>query len=126
MLRSASRPMQPKERRRIMTLYLSHQDTVDMNLRMKEVVPAFEQAYRIIGEGASTTQARVRLVHPPLTEGKGTGRPWLRDLRILPAMVPGIGTACRLGGTARGHGSGVLLVYWDFETMELRCIISDE
>src|SRR5581483_11075947 len=28
--------------------------------------------------------------------------------------------------TARGHGGGVLLVYWDYETMALRCIISDE
>jgi ornithine cyclodeaminase/alanine dehydrogenase-like protein (mu-crystallin family) len=109
-----------------MTLYLSHQDTVDMDIRMKDVVPVFERAYRIIAEGAAATQARVRLVHPPLKEGRGKGRPWDRDLRILPAMLPGMGTAVRLGGTARGHGNGVLLVYWDFETMQVRCIISDE
>jgi ornithine cyclodeaminase len=108
-----------------MVRYLSYHDTVQLDLRMADVAPMFEEAYRRIGEGTSTTQARVRLVHPPLTEGMGTGRPWDRDLRILPAMVPGMGTACRLGGTARGHGSGVLLVYWDFETMELRAIISD-
>ena len=108
-----------------MVRYLSYDDTVRLDLRMADVAPVFEEAYRRIGEGTSTTQARVRLVHPPLTEGLGTGRPWDRDLRILPAMVPGMGTACRLGGTARGHGSGVLLVYWDFETMELRAVISD-
>jgi ornithine cyclodeaminase/alanine dehydrogenase-like protein (mu-crystallin family) len=108
-----------------MVRYLSLDDTMRMDLRMADVAPVFEEAYRRIGEGTSTTQARVRLVHPPLTEGMGTGRPWDRDLRILPAMVPGMGTACRLGGTARGYGSGVLLIYWDFETMELRAIISD-
>ena len=108
-----------------MVRYLSYDDTVRMDLRMADVAPFFEEAYRRIGEGTSTTQARVRLVHPPLTEGMGTGRPWDRDLRILPAMVPGMGTACRLGGSARGRGSGVLLVYWDFETMELRAVISD-
>jgi ornithine cyclodeaminase/alanine dehydrogenase-like protein (mu-crystallin family) len=108
-----------------MVRYLSYGDTVRMDLRMADVAPVFEEAYRRIGEGTATTQARVRLVHPPLTEGMGTGRPWDRDLRILPAMVPGMGTACRLGGTARGHGSGVLLIYWDFETMELKAIISD-
>jgi ornithine cyclodeaminase/alanine dehydrogenase-like protein (mu-crystallin family) len=96
-----------------------------MDLRMKDVVPVFEEIYRVIGEGASTTQHRVRLVHPPLREGMGTGRPWDRDLRILPAIVPGMGTACRLGATARGHGGGVLLIYWDYETMALQCVISD-
>jgi ornithine cyclodeaminase/alanine dehydrogenase-like protein (mu-crystallin family) len=106
-------------------LYLSHEDTVKMDLRMDDVVPAFEEAYRIVGEGVAATQWRVRLVHPPLTEGMGTGRPWDRDLRILPAIVPGLGTACRLGATARGHGGGVLLVYWDYETMALQCVISD-
>ena len=105
--------------------YVSYDDTVKMDLRMADVVPAFEDIYRVIGEGASTTQHRVRLVHPPLLEGMGTGRPWDRDLRILPAIVPGMGTACRLGATARGHGSGVLLVYWDYETMALQCVISD-
>jgi ornithine cyclodeaminase/alanine dehydrogenase-like protein (mu-crystallin family) len=105
--------------------YLSEEDTVRLDLRMKDVVPAFEEAYRVVASGVATTQWRVRLVHPPLHEGMGTGRPWQRDLRILPAMVPGLGTACRLGGTARGYGSGVLLAYWDFETMALRCIISD-
>jgi len=108
-----------------MVRYLSYDDTMRMDLRMADVAPPFEEAYRRIGEGTSTTQARVRLVHPPLTEGMGTGRPWDRDLRILPAMVPGMGTACRLGGTARGYGSGVLLIYWDFETMELLAVISD-
>jgi len=106
--------------------YLSYDDTVKMDLRMRDVVPMFEEAYRRIGEGTSTTQARVRLAHPPLTEGMGKGRPWERDLRILPAMVPGMGTACRLGGSARSRGSGVLLVYWDFETMALRAVISDQ
>ncbi len=108
-----------------MVRYLSEDDTIRMDLRMADVAPHFEEAYRRMGEGIATTQARVRLVHPPLIEGMGTGRPWDRDLRILPAMVPGMGTACRLGGTARGHGSGVLLIYWDFETMELRAVISD-
>lgn len=106
--------------------YLSYDDTVRMDIRMADVVPVFEQAYRIIGQGVATVEHRVRLVHPPLKEGLGTGRPWDRDLRILPAIVPGMGTACRLGATARGHsGGGVLLVYWDYETMALRCVISD-
>lgn len=108
-----------------MVRYLSYEDTVKIDLRMKEVVPAFEEAYRLVAEGTSTTPTRLRLVHPPLTEGMGTGRPWERDLRVTPAMVPGLGAVCRLGATARGHGGGVLLIYWDFETMALQAIISD-
>ncbi|MBM2809886.1 MAG: Ornithine cyclodeaminase [Chloroflexi bacterium] len=108
-------------------LYLSYDDTVKMDLRMNDVVPAFEEAYRRLADGGATTQYRVRLVHPPLAEGTmGTGRPWQRDLRILPAILPGLGVACRLGATAHGYGSGVLLIYWDFETMAVKTVISDE
>ena len=108
-----------------MARYLSYEDTVKMDLRMKDVAPAFEEAYRRAAEGTSTAPMRLRLVHPPLTEGMGSGRPWERDLRVIPAMVPGLGIACRLGATARGHGGGVLLIYWDFETAALKAVISD-
>ena len=47
-----------------MVRYLSYDDTVRLDLRMADVAPVFEEAYRRIGEGTSTTQARVRLVHP--------------------------------------------------------------
>jgi ornithine cyclodeaminase/alanine dehydrogenase-like protein (mu-crystallin family) len=107
-------------------LYLSYDDTVKLGIRMKDVAPVFEEAYRILAEQDVRIQARVRLVYPPLKEGKGTGRPWTHDLRVLPAIIPGMGTACRLGATAHGAGGGgVILNYWDFETMSLQCVISD-
>jgi ornithine cyclodeaminase/alanine dehydrogenase-like protein (mu-crystallin family) len=36
-----------------------------------------------------------------------------------------MGAACRLGASSRGLGNSVLLAYWDFETMQLRAVISD-
>src|SRR5205809_784195 len=46
-----------------MVRYLSYDDTMRMDLRIADVAPPFEEAYRRIGEGTSTTQARVHLVH---------------------------------------------------------------
>jgi alanine dehydrogenase len=108
-----------------MVRYLTYEDTIRLDLRMKDLVPVLEEVYRRVGEGQAATHHRVHLVHPPVTEGAPAGRPWTRDLRILPAMVPGVGAACRLGATSRGLGSGVLMAYWDFETLQLRAIISD-
>ena len=106
--------------------YVSHQDTAQLDLRMKDVVPALDDAYRRVAEGTTTYPGRIRLVNPPLRQGAGAGRTWERDMRIIPAIVPGVGAACRLGTTAVGLGSGFLLAYWDFETMDLRCVISDQ
>jgi ornithine cyclodeaminase/alanine dehydrogenase-like protein (mu-crystallin family) len=48
-------------------------------------------------------------------------------MRILPAIIPGIGAGMRIGATkgrALGRG-GYLIVLFDFNTMELKAIISD-
>ena len=106
-------------------LYLSHEDTEKLDIRMKDVAPVFEELYRVLADGQAVFPGACGwYIHPfrraVARVGPGSGtcaccRRWYR-----------LGTACRLGGTARGHGSGVALMYWDFETMALKCIISDQ
>lgn len=107
-------------------LYLSQADTERLDLRMTEVVPAIEEAFRKVGSGQSVVAPRTRLLHPPLAkDSMGRGRPWLRDLRIIPGAIEGIGYGVRLGASLRRQGGGVMLVLFDWDTMELKALISD-
>jgi alanine dehydrogenase len=107
-------------------LYLSLADTERLDLRMAEVVPFIEEAFRLAGQGKAIVAPRTRLVHPPLPEGSaGQGRPWVRDLRIIPGGLEGIGFGVRLGGSVRHQGGGVGLALFDWQTMAFKALISD-
>lgn len=107
-------------------LYLSYADTERLDIRMTDVVPAIEDAFRRAGHGQAVVAPRVRVLHPPLkTDSMGEGRPWVRDLRIIPGAIEEVGYGVRLGASKRRQGGGVLLVLFDWETMELKALISD-
>lgn len=108
--------------------YVSEADTLAMDLRMEEVVPFVARIFREeAAEGRAVAHPRVRLVHPPLPEGStGSGRPWERDLRVLPGFIEGIGYGVRLGASRSSRrGGGVILSLFDWESMELKALISD-
>ena len=93
---------------------------------MADVVPAIEEAFRRVGNGQAIVAPRVRVVHPPLEKNSmGKGRPWVRDLRIIPGAVEGIGYGVRLGTSLRRQAGGTILVLFDWEKMELAALISD-
>lgn len=93
---------------------------------MTDVVPAIEEAFRLVGNGQAVVAPRVRVVHPPLEKNTmGKGRPWVRDLRIIPGAIEGIGYGVRLGTSLRRRAGGVILVLFDWQTMELAALISD-
>lgn len=107
-------------------LYLSYADTQRLDIRMTDVVPAIEEAFRRVGEGKSVVAPRTRVLHPPLQkDSMGKGRPWTRDLRIIPGAIEELGYGVRLGASLRRQGGGVLLVLFDWDTMELKALISD-
>lgn len=107
-------------------LYLSYADTEKLDIRMTDVVPAIEDAFRRVGNGQSVVAPRTRVLHPPLEKNSmGKGRPWTRDLRIIPGAIEEIGYGVRLGASLRRQGGGVLLVLFDWDTMELKALISD-
>ena len=107
-------------------LYLSQADTEKLDIRMTDVVPAIEDAFRRVGNGQAVVAPRVRVLHPPLQKhSMGQGRPWVRDLRIIPGAIEDVGYGVRLGASLRRQGGGVLLVLFDWDTMELKALISD-
>jgi ornithine cyclodeaminase len=107
-------------------LYLSLADTERLDLRMVEVVPAIEEAFRQVGLGRGIVAPRVRLVHPPLpAESSGQGRPWRRDLRIIPGAVEGLGYGIRIGGSLGQRAGGVMLLLFDWQSMAIQALISD-
>jgi ornithine cyclodeaminase/alanine dehydrogenase-like protein (mu-crystallin family) len=107
-------------------LYLSHADTQRLDIRMTDVVPAIEEAFRRVGNGQAVVAPRVRVLHPPLEKNStGKGRPWVRDLRIILGAVEEIGYGVRLGTSLRRQAGGVILVLFDWQTMELSALISD-
>ena len=109
-----------------MAVYISYEDTTKLDINMEELIDVFEDAHKRIGLGSAAYQSRVRLVYPPLS-GDGAGRRWEQNMRILPAILPGIGAGLRIGATRgrEGRRGGYLIVLFDFETMELKAIISD-
>ncbi|MGH7824361.1 MAG: ornithine cyclodeaminase family protein [Candidatus Binatia bacterium] len=93
---------------------------------MADVVPVIEDVFRRVGQGQSVVAPRMRLVHPPLPAGsQGQGRPWRRDLRIIPGGIEGIGYGIRIGGSVHRQAGGVMLLLFDWETMQLKALISD-
>lgn len=106
--------------------YLSLADTERLDLRMTEVVPAIEETFRLVGRGRAVVVPRVRLVHPPLPEkSMGRGRPWTRDLRIIPGAIEEVGYGIRVGTSINRKAGGVMLLLFDWETMALKALISD-
>src|SRR5688572_20745779 len=106
--------------------YLSLSDTERLDIRMAELVPEVEEAFRLVGLGEAIVVPRVRLVHPSLPEGSmGLGRPWERDLRVITGALPGIGYGIRVGGSVRRKAGGVMLLFFDWETLRLKALISD-
>jgi len=107
-------------------LYLSHADTQRLDIRMTDAVPAIEEAFRRVGNGQAVVAPRVRVLHPPLEDNSmGKGRPWVRDLRIIPGAIEGIGYGVRLGASLRRQAGGVMLILFDWQTMEISALISD-
>lgn len=107
-------------------LYLSYADTQRLDIRMTDVIPAIEEVFRRVGNGQGVVAPRVRVLHPPMEKNSmGEGRPWVRDLRIIPGAIEEIGYGVRLGASLRRQGGGVLLVLFDWDTMELKALISD-
>jgi ornithine cyclodeaminase/alanine dehydrogenase-like protein (mu-crystallin family) len=107
-------------------LYISYADTERLDIRMTDVVPAIEAAFRRVGDGQAVVAPRVRLLHPPLDKNDmGKGRPWVRDLRIIPGAIEEIGYGVRLGASLQRQGGGAMLVLFDWDTMELKALISD-
>jgi ornithine cyclodeaminase/alanine dehydrogenase-like protein (mu-crystallin family) len=94
---------------------------------MTEVVPAIEEAFRLVGQGRAAVAPRVRLLYPPLPEGSmGEGRIWERDLRATLGAVEGIGYGARLGASRhRSMAGGVMLLLFDWDTLALKALISD-
>ncbi len=109
-----------------MALYLSYEDTTHLDIKIGEVIEVLEEAHKLLASHKGVYSPRVRLVYPPLS-GRGDGRPWKQNLRILPAIISGMGAGLRVGGTKsrERNGGGSLLVFFDFDTMELKAIISD-
>ncbi len=112
-----------------MALFVSYEDTLKLKLDMNELIELFEEAHRLLAQNKGTYGKRLRVVFPPVT-GLGTGRPWTHDMRILPAILPGIGSGLRVGTTKKGDKpgqgtGGCLLIFFDSETMEWKAAISD-
>jgi ornithine cyclodeaminase/alanine dehydrogenase-like protein (mu-crystallin family) len=112
--------------------YISLADTERLDIRMRDVVPVVEEAFRMVADRRHVVAKRLRLTHPPLPAGSaGEGRPWTRDVRIIPGGLEGIGFGVRVGTALREPGkdpegaSGVVLLLFDWDTMELRGAISD-
>ena len=107
-----------------MALYLSHQDTTRLEIDVEKLIQIFEETHTQLASGQGAYHPRVRLVYPPLS-GNGTGRPWKQNMRILPAIIAGIGAGLRIGGSSsrRVGSGGSLLVLFGVETMERKAII---
>lgn len=89
------------------------------------VIDVAEAAHKeyALGNFITPPQERVRLVYPPGADV----RPYAQDMRILPAMLPGLDIAgvrigCAVEGTGKGSSYTMLL---NFETMETLAIMED-
>lgn len=117
-----------------MPLYLTEDDVRTVvedadDVHLSGLVDEFESAFMAYARGEVVTPAteRVRLVYP-----KGaTVRPYDKDMRILPAMLPTLGSAgLRVGCTAeapdsRKLGSSSYTLLLDFESMSTLAIVED-
>lgn len=116
-----------KERRDIRLLREAHvAQLVERDPGLRGAVDALERGFHDYHQGVlglPERDERVRVVYPP----RSKVRPYARDMRILPAMVPGIDTAgLRLGCTSEIRGGGTsMTILMDFEKMGLLAFIED-
>jgi ornithine cyclodeaminase/alanine dehydrogenase-like protein (mu-crystallin family) len=117
----------PKEHRDVRLLREEHvARLVDVDPGLRGAVDALERGFRDYHAGnlgLPERDERVRVVYPPGYKQ----RPYPRDMRILPAMVPGIDAAgLRLGCTSEVRGGGTsMTILMDFEKMGLLALIED-
>jgi len=101
-------------------------ELVQLDPGLRGAVEALERGFHDYHTGAlglPERDERVRVVYPP---GHKI-RPYPKDMRILPAMVPSVGAAgLRLGCVAQGQRGGTsMTILMDFETLQLRALIED-
>ncbi|HZT08721.1 MAG TPA: Gfo/Idh/MocA family oxidoreductase [Chloroflexota bacterium] len=99
---------------------------LDADPGLRGAVEALERGFRDYHAGAlglPERDERVRVVYPP---GHKL-RPYPKDMRILPAMVPSVGAAgIRLGCVSEQRGGGVsMTILMDFERLGLLAFIED-
>ena len=116
-----------KEHRDIRLLRERHvAELVELDMGLQGAVDALERGFHDYHQGnlgLPERDERVRVVYPPGSKI----RPYPRDMRILPAMVPGIDAAgLRLGCTSEVRGGGTsMTILMDFEKMGLLAFIED-
>ena len=126
-----SDPLQPRPRRSSRDVRLLREEhvaeLVDRDPGLRSAVAALErgfQDYHAGNLGLPERDERVRVVYPP---GQKV-RPYEKDMRILPAMVPAINAAgVWLGcGSETGQGGGTsMTILMDFERLGLLAFIED-
>ncbi|MBM2810933.1 MAG: Ornithine cyclodeaminase [Chloroflexi bacterium] len=99
---------------------------IGMDPGLRAAVEALERGfldYHNGNLGLPERDERVRIVYPPGYKM----RPYPKEFRILPAMVPAINAAgMRLGSVTSDHGSGTsMTILMDFEEMRLLAFIED-
>src|SRR5438067_1547930 len=99
---------------------------VDLDPGLQGAVDALERGFHDYHDGnlgLPERDERVRVVYPPGSKV----RPYPRDMRILPAMVPAIDAAgLRLGCVSEVPGGGTsMTILMDFEKMGLLAFIED-
>lgn len=99
---------------------------LDLDPGLRSAVTGLESAfldYHAGRRGLPEGDERIRVVYPPGYKH----RPYPKDMRILPAMVPAVGAAgLRLGCVATdAHGGTTMTILMDFETLRLQALIED-
>jgi alanine dehydrogenase len=117
----------PVEPRDVLLLREHHvAQLIGMDPGLRSAVRALESGfidYHRGNLGLPERDERVRIVYPPGYKQ----RPYPKEFRILPAMVPAINAAgLRLGSVTSDHGSGTsMTILMDFEEMRLLALIED-
>jgi alanine dehydrogenase len=123
----SGRATRAREHREIKLLREQHvAQLVDRDHGLRSAVAALERGfhdYHAGNLGLPERDERVRVVYPPGSKV----RPYEKDMRILPAMVPAINAAgLRLGCGSETHGGGTsMTILMDFERMGLLAFIED-
>ena len=111
-------------------LYLREAETnqcLAYDPRLVDILTTLEQGYRDYVAGTIVTPPgeRIRLTYPPKTRRQD----WTHDMRMLPAIMPGLGMAgLHVATTApvrQGPGFGSHAFLWDFDTLRLVAVIED-
>jgi len=114
-----------------MVLILNDADVKALNPPMDEAVQLIEKCFRIQASGDLTNHPRVHLPYPPSGISKRRAGFGDRFLRILPAIIPGVGAAGFRAFTVGPqdmpgmNATTDFLVLFGFEDMTLKAIIND-